>query len=154
MHLGLFHCHCHCGYDDGRWSEIMGAISTLPSSRTLDCEWIKDERGIYNVSAQQGRTKAVAEVLLANQQVDKIPFDGFTFDWDLWDTHVNPSLECNLYRKQFVPLHKIEEPSTRAAMAERALARVARKPSLIWMALSQKRDILCDYLDEALTCDK
>jgi hypothetical protein len=70
-------------------------------------------------------------MLLANQQVDEIPFDDHTFDQALWDVLVVLGLEYNLYRKRFVPLQKIGEPSTRAAVVARALARVATKASLV-----------------------
>jgi hypothetical protein len=44
----------------------------------------------------------------------------------------------------------VSTPSNRAAVVARALARVGRKPSLVWMVLSQNNDVVCSYLDEAL----
>jgi hypothetical protein len=126
----------------------MSAISTHPSLRTLVFEGIGDDP-----SVKRDRTEAVAEMLLANQQVDEISFDDYTFDQDLWNTLVVPRLECNLYRKRFVPLQKIQVPSIRAAIVARALAHVAENPSLVWMALSQNRDVLLEYLDDASTDD-
>jgi hypothetical protein len=77
----------------------MAAISTHPSLRILAFEGIDDdnadEDGIPSNSVKRDRTKAVAEMLLANQQVDWIHFDGHTFDQDLWNRLVVPRLECN-----------------------------------------------------------
>jgi hypothetical protein len=86
-------------------------------------------------------------MLLANQQVDEIPFDHNAFDQTLWDSHVALRIECNLYRKRFAPLQMIDVPSTSAAVVARALARVARKPSLVWVALSLNCANLLDCLD-------
>jgi hypothetical protein len=102
----------------------MGDISTHPSLHTLNLR-IEEERVFSHVSAQQGRIEALADMLLANQRMDEIPFDYSTFDPALWDALVVPRLESNLYRKRFVPIRAIQEASTRAAVVARALDRVA-----------------------------
>jgi hypothetical protein len=71
----------------------------------------------------------------------------------LWNKFVAPRIECNVYRKWSVVLHTIGELSSNSAVVARALARVARKPPLVWMLLSQNHDVLSSYLDEALTRD-
>jgi hypothetical protein len=133
----------------------MGAISTHKSLRTLSFARIKDEHGnSLDLSTRRDRTKALATVLLINKNVDRIPFDPLgTFDHHDWDTLVAPKVECNLYRKRFVALEKIEEPSTRAAVVTRALVHVSGKPSLVYMLLSRNHDVLSSYLDETFTCD-
>jgi hypothetical protein len=91
---------------------------------------------------RRDRTKAVANMLSENKQVDEMRFDPYTFDQALRYSHVAPRLECNLYRKRFVTLRNIEEPKTRAAIVATASARVARNPSLVLMVLSQSHDVL------------
>jgi hypothetical protein len=73
-----------------------------------------DEVGLPSPSVKRDRTEAVVDMLLTNQQVDQIPFDELTCDQDLWNTLVVPGLECNLYRKRFVP-------SERSRYRQRAL---------------------------------
>jgi hypothetical protein len=151
VHFGLRFCRL----DDHFWSELMAAISTHPTLRTLKF------RDIYNAdgrssssSTKRERTQAVADMLLVNKHIDEIPFCGeVSFDRDDWNTLVAPRVECNLYRKLFVPIQKIQEPRTRAAIVAQALARVEKKPSLIWMILSQNHDVICNYLDAARTWD-
>jgi hypothetical protein len=157
----------HLGLSDGSldercWGELMAAISAHPSLHTLAFEHIDededededpDEDRLPSPSVIRDRTEAVADMLLTNQQVDQIPFDDHTFDRFLWNTRVVPKLECNLFRKRFVPLQKIGEPSTRDAVVARALARVARKLYLVWMPLSQNVDVLSSYLVEPLPRD-
>jgi hypothetical protein len=126
----------------------MEAIATHESLRTLKFVRIHDEHG-RNLFL----TRAVADMLLVNEQVGEIPFDSRTFDQDLWDSQVIPRIECNIYRKRFVPLQIVEEASTRAAIVASASARVAKKPYLVWMFLSQNCYVLCHYLDETLTRD-
>jgi hypothetical protein len=94
-------------------------------------------------------------MLSENEQVEDIQVegDGFTYntyDRVAWDELVVPRLECNLYRKLFVPIQRIQNPKTRAAVMTRALTRVKSKPSLLYMLLSQNRDIVSSYLSEAL----
>jgi hypothetical protein len=145
-HLGLRDCRL----DDDCLSELMGAITVHPSLRSLAFEWIHVEHeGPSPSEEKRDRTEALADMLSANQQVEEIPFDDRTFDQTLWDSHIAPALECNLYRKRFVPLQKIGEPSTRAAVVARVLAHVTRNPSLVWMLLSQNHNVLFSYLDEA-----
>jgi hypothetical protein len=69
-----------------------------------------------------------------------------SFDLDDWSVLVAPRVECNLYRKRLSPIPKIKALPTRAAVVARALVRVEKKPSLIWMVLSQNYDVICNYL--------
>jgi hypothetical protein len=146
----------HCRLDILSWSELMAAISTHPSLRMLKFQYIYGENLCDeppSSSLKRDRTIALADMLLVNKGVDEIPFDEYTFDQALWGVLVVPRVECNLYRKWFPALQKIQVPSTRAAIVAMALARVASKPSLLWMVLSQNPDVLCSYLDESLTLD-
>jgi hypothetical protein len=141
-----------CFRDGSCWIELMEAISTLPSLHTLHFGRILDDERYMRSSATWDRTMAFAGMVSVNKHVDKIIFDSSTFNPTLVVEVVSPILECNLYRKRFAALsQKIELPSSRAAVVARALAHVAKKPSLLWMALSQNHDILCSYLDEAST---
>jgi hypothetical protein len=135
----------------------MAAISTHPSLRTLvfghNPDDDDDDDDLPSPFVKRDRTDAVADMLLTNHQVDNIPFDDQMFDQDLWDALVVPRVEYNLYRKRLAPLQKIEVPSTRTAVVGSALPREAGKPSLVWMLLSQNRDVLHEYLDNVLTGD-
>jgi hypothetical protein len=144
-----------CCLDNRSWTELMAAISSHPSLRMLKFEriYVKEVFQRPSLSMKRDRTNAVVDMLLANKGVDEIPFDDITFDQALWDARVAPIIECNLYRKRFPALQKIEVPSTRAAIVAMALSRVASKPSLLWMVLSQNPDVLCSYLDETLAHD-
>jgi hypothetical protein len=155
---------CLCGFyfDYLCWPELMAAISTHPSLRTLIFENIRDDP--FSASGSRERTDDVADMMLVNKQLEEIRFDnlafmsprfrpGPPFDQTLLDSLVFPRLECNLYRKRFAALQKIEVSSTRAAIMATALVRVTRKPSLLWMALSQNRDIICSHLEDASTRD-
>jgi hypothetical protein len=147
VHFGLHHSRL----DDHCWSELMAAISTHPTLRTLDFRLIHSTDGRDMISSSKlDRTKAVVDMLLVNEHIDEISFCcEVSFDRDNWNALVTPRLECNLYRKRFVTIPKIEALSIRAAVIAAALARVERKPSLIWMILSQNHDVVCSYLDEA-----
>jgi hypothetical protein len=142
VHFGLDGCEME------GWNEIMAAISTHPTLRTLNF------RGIYDVDylspssfTKRDRTKAVANMLVVNKHIDEIPFCcEEAFDRDDWDAFVVPRVEYNLYRKRLSPIPKIKALPTRAAVVGRALARVESKPSLVWMLLSQNHDVICSYL--------
>jgi hypothetical protein len=144
-----------CRLDGRCWSELMAAISMNSTLRTLNFRHIYDvDRRCPRSSENRDRTKAVADMLLINNHIDKIPVSfcsEVSFDREDWDALVAPRVECNLYRKRFVAIQKIQDPSTRAAVVGRALARVEKNPSLVWMVLSQNHDVVCSYLDEALT---
>jgi hypothetical protein len=142
VHFGLD----HYGLDNHFWGELMAAISTHPTLRSL-C--FREDRAPTS-STKRARTKSVADMLLANKRVDRIHFDSDTFDRDDWNACVAPVLDCNLYRDWIVAIQKIQDPSTRAAVVARALARVESKPSLVWMILSHNHDVVCSYVDEAL----
>jgi hypothetical protein len=124
--------------DDRTWWELMGVISTHQSLRTLAFNIILEEDGYPSPSVKRDRTKAIADMLLTNRQVDEISFDYHTFDEALWNMLVTPRIECNIYRKRFVPLQMIGVSSTRAVLVASALARVTWNPSLVWMLLSQR----------------
>jgi hypothetical protein len=145
---GLVHFGLHrCRLDDHCWSKLMAAISMHPTLRTLKFRDVSSSS-----STNRDRTKQIANMLLVNKHIDEIPFS-VSFDRDDWNALVAPCLECNLYRKRFDVIPKIQEPSTRAAIVARALARVEKKPSLVWMVLSQNHDVVCSYQGEALRED-
>jgi hypothetical protein len=121
--------------------------------RTQIFERIQPTHRLFLTSVKGNRTEVVADMMLVSKRFDGIPFCVYTFDYSLWDSPVAPRIECNLYRKRLRVLEKIEVPSTRAAFMARALAHLAKKPSLLYMALFQNRDIICDYLGEAFTRD-
>jgi hypothetical protein len=131
------------GLDGLCWGKLKEAISTHKYLRTLAFEEIHDEDGReLDFRARQGRTSALADMLLMHQQVDEIPFDRYTSDQDLWNTLVLPRLESLLCAKWFAALSMIGE-SSRPTVVASALARVAKKPpSLVWMLLSQNLDLL------------
>jgi hypothetical protein len=124
----------------------MAAISTHRTLRTLTFPRIYDADGESCFKIRQ-RTKAIADMLLVNKHIDAIPFfcDVAVLRED-WNALVAPRVECNLYRKRFLIIPKIKELPTRAAVVGRALARVEKNPSLVWMVLSQNHDIICSYL--------
>jgi hypothetical protein len=88
-------------------------------------------------------------MLSVNERVEVMSFQYNAFDKDDWDMNVVPRLECNLYRKRFPFIQKIEEASTRAAVMARALVNFSSKPHLVWMLLNQNHDIVSSYLDSA-----
>jgi hypothetical protein len=149
VHFGLFQCRL----DGHSWSELMAAISTHPTLRTLKFGEIYNVGGllVYPVSSstKRDRTKVIANMLLVNKHmhIDDIPFCcEVSFDRDDLDALVAPIVDYNLYRKRFVPIQKIKALSTRAAIVARALARVEKNPSLVWMILSQNHDVIRSYL--------
>jgi hypothetical protein len=141
---GLVHFGLHrCRLDDHCWSELMAAISTHPTLRTLKFRDVSSR-----LSTNRDRTKEIANMLLVNKHIDEIPFS-VSFDRDDWNALVAPRLECNRYREWFAAIQKIVDPPTRAGIVARALARVEKKPSLVWMILSQNHDVVCSYQGEA-----
>jgi hypothetical protein len=144
VHFGLDRC-----FLGGRcWSELMAAISTHSTLRMLKFQNIcnADEQYLSS-SEKRDITKAVANILVVNKYIDEIPFCcEYSFDWDDWDALVAPRAECNLYRKRIPLIQKIKALSTRAAVVGRALVRVEKNPSLVWMVLSQNHDVVCSYL--------
>jgi hypothetical protein len=140
IHLGMR----YCDLDNGSCSELMKAISTHPTLRLLTFTG-------RNFDASE-RREAVADILVDNSRVAYMIL-GDKFDSADWDANVAPTLDCNLYRKRFLPIQKIEVPSTRAAITARALAHAASKPHLVSLILSQNHDILATYLESALAVD-
>jgi hypothetical protein len=138
----------------------MAAISTHPTLRTLNFRNICDvdsdndsdvdsdnDRLSPSSSGKRDRANAIANMLLVNKHIDEIPFScEVSFDRDDWDALVAPRVECNLYRKRLSSFQKIKALSTRAAVVGRALVRVEKNPSLVWMVLSQNHDVVCSYL--------
>jgi deoxyhypusine synthase len=101
---------------------------------------------------------ALAGMLAKNEQVDDIHVETESFDRDVWDAVFVPRLEINSYRKRFRAIQAIGLDKSSAAIAARALARIAladvkSESSLIFMVLSQNCDVFCSYLDEVLTRD-
>jgi hypothetical protein len=145
VHFGLHRCtfNRHC------WRELTAAISTHPTLRTINFRGFRSVGGLSPSIEKRDRTKAIANMLLINKHIDEIPFDSKTFERQDWNVLVAPKVECNLYRKRLSPIPKIKALSTRAAVVGRALVRVEKNPSLVWMVLSQNHDIVCSYLDEA-----
>jgi hypothetical protein len=109
-----------------------------PSLRVLTFEDIQSEYGPPSPSSTRERVKEVADVLLVNKQVEEIILPSAQTDWDIFDA---TKIECNIYRKRFLPTQKIKVLSTRAAIPGRVIARVERNPRLAMMALSQNHDI-------------
>jgi hypothetical protein len=149
VHFGLDGCKL----EDHCWSDLMVAISTHPTLRTLK---FRDIRHVDGQSSSPytkwARTQAVADMLLLNKHIDDIPFDYVgTFDRDDWNALVAPRVECNLYWKRCAAIQKIKAPPTRAAVVAQALARVEKKPSLVWMVLSQSHDVISTYRGTAWT---
>jgi hypothetical protein len=127
VHLGLSNCH----FDESSFCELLRAISTHPTLRTLDLTFIR-------ISIMNGTeaTKAVAEMLSVNKQLEEIRFRASyssPFDCLAWHKLVTPRLECNVYRKRFPAIQEIRPQSTRAAVMASALARVSNKPSPAFM---------------------
>jgi hypothetical protein len=137
--------------DDGCWTNLVRAISKHPTLRTLTFENICDdnEDGFFE---RRDRINALADILSENEQIEDIQFvDANSYDRLVWNELVVPRSEYNRYRKQFVPIQKIHNPKTRAAVMTRAMAHVKNKPSLLYMLLSDNRDIVSSYLSEAFT---
>jgi hypothetical protein len=133
-------------WDESNWIELLESISLHPSLRSLNLTtWHPD----FDFKTLRKATKAVADMLSVNNQVEEMRFDDHTFDFDDWNAYVVPRLECNIYRKRFPSVQKIEEASTRAAVLASALGYFSKKPHLVWMLLNQNRDILSSYLDSA-----
>jgi hypothetical protein len=128
------------------WREIVEEFKLHSTLKKVAFPKFAGDCGPLTLQLKRDITKAVANMLSVNQQIEEIPFDDRTFDRELWDVIVIPRLDCNLYRERFLPLQKIKEQSTRAALVAKALARVESKPWLVSMLLSHNRDILSSYL--------
>jgi hypothetical protein len=102
-----------------------------------------------DLKTRREATKAVADMLSVNNRVEEMRCDGNTFDKDDWNAYVVPRLECNLNRKRFPSVQKIEEASTRAAVLASVLGYFSSKAHLVWILLNQNHDILSSYLDSA-----
>jgi hypothetical protein len=136
----------HIEMSSSRWSAIFEALSTHPSIRTLKFARITGPESYSDQDlreeAKRQRTNAVVKMLAVNQQVEEMDFDSVTYNRSDWDANVAPQLECNHYRKKFTAIRKIGVMSTRASVMGAAMARVGANPSLLWMLLSQNRDIV------------
>jgi hypothetical protein len=142
--------------DDRCLHDLVEGLQSQPILRRVAFPRFAGDRGPPTPQLKCDIAKAVADMLsAANQQIEEIPFDDQTFDRELWDALVAPKLDCNLYWERFLPLQRIKETSTRAALVAKALARVESKPWLVSMLLFQNRDILLSsYLGKSLMrCD-
>jgi hypothetical protein len=131
-----------CALDERDFCELMRAISTHPSLRTLDLTDIE-----LDMNATEA-TEEVAKVLSDNDQLEEIRIDeddDDPFDSLAWDKLVIPRLEYNIYRKRFPPIQNLRVPSTRAAVVASALSCVSNKPSPVFMLLRQNGDTLSSY---------
>jgi hypothetical protein len=133
--------------DDSDRTELLEVISLHPSLRSLNLKI--DHTYIRYLKKQRECTKAVADMLSVNDRVDVMSYDSNTFHKSDWDAFVAPRIDCNLYRKRFLSILKIEEASTRASVLARALAKFSSKPHLVWMLLNQNRDVVSNYLDSS-----
>jgi hypothetical protein len=136
--------------NQGSWRKLMAAVSKHPSLQRLefdDHDYALDECSY----TKRKRTRAVANMLSVNKLIDEIPFNDNTFDRGVWEALVVPRLDCNAYRKRFIPIQTIDDASTRAVVMAIALARVRSKPWLVSMLLSLNQDIICSYVDERST---
>jgi hypothetical protein len=91
--------------------------------------------------AKVANTKAIAAMLSTNEQIDEIPFDDTIFNRAEYDSKVAPRLECNLHRKRF---RQIGTSSARRALVGAALSKVNMNRSLIFLLVSQNRDLVAD----------
>jgi hypothetical protein len=90
---------------------------------------------------KRDRTKAVADMLLVNKHADEIPFCG-----EVSPRELNViSTGCGLLQSRRSRHHQLVQ----ASWCKHLQARVERKPSLVWMVLTQNNDVVCSYLDEA-----
>jgi hypothetical protein len=146
--LGLIHLGLSvCSLDESGFCDFFRALSAHPSMRTLNLTF--RDLDMDNTAA----TKAVAEMLSVNRQLERIYFrdndddddDDSPFDSAAWDKLVIPRLECNVYRKRFPAIQNIRSQSTRAAVMVRALSHANDKPSPAFMLLRQNVDILASY---------
>jgi hypothetical protein len=144
-HLGLRRCNV----DDRCWDKLMGAIAEHPSLRNIcfSADIFDENEDMFLI--RHDPIHALADMLADNEQVDGIQVDHgcYSFDRDVWDTVVAPSLHCNLYRKRFHAIQALGLEKTRAVVVARALAHIAlvnvkSESSLIFMVLSQNVDIL------------
>jgi hypothetical protein len=134
------------------WSKVVCAISRHPSLRTLNFDVSSEEESdeenyVSGEEAKRERTRDVANMLSVNQHVEEIRFYDSTFNRPEWDSDVVPRLECNIYRKKFPSIQKIEMASTRAAVLGAAMARVSNAPSLLWMLLSKNQDTVVSRIE-------
>jgi hypothetical protein len=140
FHLGLPGCRwlntsCFC--------KVLRAISTHPSLCTVDLAYTS-----IDMDATEA-TKAVAEMLSVNEQLEEIRIEDrirYSFDSSVRVKLVIPRLEYNIYRKRFRAVQEIRVPSTRAAVLASALAHVSSKPSPVFMLFRENVDILSIYL--------
>ena len=85
------------------------------------------------------RTKAVHQLLVANNRIEEVKFHHSMYDADMWEEQVVPYMEYNLYRKRLDPLAKIQADNPRAAILGAALMNVIQNKRLIWMVLSKNQ---------------
>jgi hypothetical protein len=131
---------------NANWTVVAGASLWLLFPRT--------QLSVYSVLKTSTilrkdiRVHAIANMLLVNKYIDEVPFrdEEAPFDRVDWDALVARRVECNLYRKRLSPIPKVKALSTRAVVVGRALVRVQKKPSLVWMVLSQSYDVICSCL--------
>jgi hypothetical protein len=129
------------------------AISTHPTLRRLDLSFYHGFNFTRDEELQILRTKAVADMLLENKQVEDVKFYDATYDRSTWDTGVAPRLDYNIYRKRFPAIQKVGESSTRAAILGAAMGRVRTRPSLLYMLLSDNRDTVLSLLSSQTSSD-
>jgi hypothetical protein len=138
---GLFHLSLPgCRLNKSFFCELLRAISTHPSLQMLDLAYTSIDMDVTEA------TKAVAEMLSVNEQLEEIRIKAFvSFESLAWDALVTPRLECNFYRKRFSAIQEIRPLSTRTAVLASALAHVSNKPSPAFMLLRENGDILASY---------
>jgi hypothetical protein len=103
------------------WIRAVQAISTHSTLRKLDISFldfpvVRDEE-----ASKRRQTRAVAEMLVVNTQVEDIKFYDSVYDRSIWDTGIVPRLEYNIYRKRFRAIQKVDV-STRAAILGAAMS--------------------------------
>jgi hypothetical protein len=146
-------------FDDGvsneGWSELIKAVSSHPSLRTLNLS-IRPEMSDFDledldevVEAGRHRTNAVSEMLLLNKKVETMSCDLDTYDLTDWDARVVPRLDCNRYRSRFLAIQQIgNDIQKRAAVLAEAMACVSAKPWLLMTILFQNQDAIASFVAE------
>lgn len=133
------------------WKQLLGAISTHPTLRSLRLPSIKssdDETWMDDVIQDEGKTQRTEEVvamLTTNHLVNDIEFCPTTFDGDMWDKRVVPLLECNRWRENIFHLWRVEPESTRASLLAMCLAQVSSNPSTVTLLLSSNQGLIASY---------
>lgn len=133
------------------WTDVISSMANHPSLTDIRLYTFNSHFDYKENELQQRvKTNAVINLLQSNERIELFYTfrTNFGYTDKRWDSEVKPRLEINRFRKKLRIFHQETLPSDQAPLLPHAMERVSLKPSLLWLALQQHRDLVLQSIGE------